>query len=114
MEARDKLEEDLAQAHKSVAALREQHEQVVANLERATSTAATSLPDDLARIQQLSDQVTVLTLVTTHVVRGIFCFLGPCAVAQCSSVVVLQGGATIGTFTLAARSDDNCALGIST
>ncbi len=71
MEARDKLEENLAQAHKSVAALREQHEQVVAELERATSTAATSLPADLARIQELSDQVILLTLLTTHVVRAL-------------------------------------------
>lgn len=72
MEAHDKLEEDLAQAHQSVAALREQHEQVVADLERATSTAATSLPDDLARIQQLSDQVNMFFVYTTHVVRAPF------------------------------------------
>jgi hypothetical protein len=70
MEARDKLEEDLAQAHNSAAALHEQHEQVVADLERATSTAATSLPADLARIQELSDQVIVPTLLTTNAVRA--------------------------------------------
>jgi hypothetical protein len=78
MEARDKLDEDLAQAHKSAAALHEQHEQVVADLARATSTPATSLPDDLARIQELSDQVILLTLLTTHAVRA-SCFLGACA-----------------------------------
>lgn len=70
MEARDKLEEDLAQAHKSAAALREQNQQLVADLERATSTPATSLPDDLTRIQELSDQVTVLTLLNSHAVRA--------------------------------------------
>lgn len=75
MEARDKLEEDLTQARKSAAALLEQHEQVVADLERTTSTLATSLPEDLARIQELSDQVTALMLLTTHVI-GHLLFLG--------------------------------------
>ncbi len=57
MEARDQLEEDLAEAHQSTEALQEQHHQVAAQLAKANTTPATSLPHDLARIQDLSDQV---------------------------------------------------------
>lgn len=70
MEARDKLQEDLTQSHHSLAALQEQCDQAVADLAAAASTAATSLPDDLDRIQELSDQVTGLLLKTCSLSCG--------------------------------------------
>ena len=58
MEAQDRLEEELAHTQQTMAGLQKQHHQVAAELAEVQSAPASSLPEDLAQMTQLSDQVT--------------------------------------------------------
>lgn len=64
MEARDRLEDELAEARQVVEGLQQRQEQLAAQLQEATAAKAASRPQDAARIAQLSDQVSLLVVHT--------------------------------------------------
>ena len=57
MEARDGLEEELTQARQALEAAQQQHDQLAADLQEATTSQSAGRPEDAARITQLADQV---------------------------------------------------------
>lgn len=57
MEARDGLEEELTQARQALEAVQQQHDQLAADLQEATTSHSAGRPEDAARIAQLADQV---------------------------------------------------------
>ena len=62
LEAAHSLEEQLAQSKELLTQLQQQHDSLAADLDQANSKPAASLPADLQRIQQLSDQVSLRVL----------------------------------------------------
>ena len=62
MEAQDRLEEELSEARQAMEAVQQQHDQLAADLQEATSSQPASRPEDAARIAQLSDQVSLLVM----------------------------------------------------
>ena len=60
MEARDRLEDELSDAHQAAEALQQRQDELAAQLQEATQAQAASRPEDAARIAQLSDQVSLL------------------------------------------------------
>lgn len=57
MEVRDGLEEELTQARQALEAVQQQHDQLAADLQEATTAQSAGRPEDAARIAQLADQV---------------------------------------------------------
>lgn len=60
MEARDQLEEELSQARQALEAVQQQHDQLAADLQEATTSQPAARPKDTARIAHLADQVSPL------------------------------------------------------
>ena len=66
MEARDRLEEEVAGSRQALHSLQQKHDQLAADLEQVSSASAATRPEDAARIDQLSAQVnTPLMLLTS-------------------------------------------------
>ena len=79
MEARDRLEEQLAESQLAMQALQQAHDQLGRQLQQAITASAQGRPQDAARIAELSDQVQQAIASSAH---GLLCSPESCCEAQ--------------------------------